>query len=83
MLVEKIINYLGLDLSHDKRYKMILANKISQYVIKNNLIKEYGLENIEFVFKDEYKRFYNNINHKIISSPFDGIYIILLYKENE
>ena len=76
-LRNQIIGGLGLEMLEDTDKKEDFIQDIINYVIKNDLLA-YGLDNIEFVFKNEYDTFYKGVNHSIFSSPFNSIYIIIL-----
>jgi len=82
-LTQNIVGLLGMDLQENKNKKISFAKKIAEYIIRDGIVEEYGLENVEVVFREEYERFYKDVKHKIIPSPMSELYVIVLEKESE
>ena len=76
-LRRKITKCLGNDILTPLKKREEFQDLIINYIINNDLIA-YGLDNIEFVFKNEYDTLYKGVDHSIFSSPFNSIYIIIL-----
>lgn len=81
-LITKIIDDLGLDMydrAETTAMNLILIDELLEYMLADKIL---GFDNLEFVFSDEYDRFYSDDDepHTVVDEFAD---VLIIRKENE